>query len=207
MSLSHIYRMYTDYLGWHLDFTGPQMLLTQSLTSLAFQVHDGRRLAKGEKLEDPYLAEKAVKKLPSLPEVLSFVYFFPAFLAGPSHQFSDFRRLCDGSLFPNGKCPSTAGPTIWAFVRALMFAPAFYLVTLVPLEFVMTPVFRDWPVLKVSIVSAFCHPPASLIFKPAEMGLHDARSSHFSHALLLWLVSLRDGLCLVWCWLLGQWPL
>jgi hypothetical protein len=44
MSAAHLYRTYTDYLGYHLDFTGPQMLLTQSLTSLAFQLHDGRRL-------------------------------------------------------------------------------------------------------------------------------------------------------------------
>ncbi len=80
MSASHLYRVYTDYLGWHLDFTGapcglcvrcamfvrltglpkknragPQMLLTQSLTALAFQLHDGRRLAKGTEFVDNFM--------------------------------------------------------------------------------------------------------------------------------------------------------
>lgn len=55
MTASHIYRLYTDYLGWHLDFTGPQMLLTQSLSSLAYQLADHRRK---DKLEDEYLKDK-----------------------------------------------------------------------------------------------------------------------------------------------------
>ena len=145
MSASHIYRMYTDYLGWHLDFTGPQMLLTQSLTALAFQIHDGRRLARGQTLEEPYLVDKALRDLPSLWELLSFVYFFPAFLAGPSHQFADFRAVCDGSLFPHKKCPPSTFPSLLALARALLFAPAFYLVTLFPLPRVMLPSFSSMP--------------------------------------------------------------
>jgi len=40
-----------------------------------------------------------VSDLPGLYEYYSFVFFFPAFLAGPSHHFIDYHRLCDGSLF------------------------------------------------------------------------------------------------------------
>jgi len=128
MSGAHIYRMYTDYLGWHLDFTGPQMLLTQSLTALAYQLHDGRRLRKGEKLEEAYLEAKSMQDVPHLFDYYAFVYFFPAFLAGPSHQFKDFMHLCDGSLFPEKKCPPTVLPSLYATARALLFAPAFFLV-------------------------------------------------------------------------------
>jgi hypothetical protein len=41
MSLSHLYRVYVDYLGWSLDFTGPQMILTIKLSSFAYNVYDG----------------------------------------------------------------------------------------------------------------------------------------------------------------------
>lgn len=41
ISISHIYRMYTDYMGWTMDFTGPQMVLTIKLIMFAFDFHDG----------------------------------------------------------------------------------------------------------------------------------------------------------------------
>ncbi|KAM3570524.1 hypothetical protein VYU27_007424, partial [Nannochloropsis oceanica] len=41
MSVSHLYRLYVDYLGWSLDFTGPQMILTIKLSSFAYNVYDG----------------------------------------------------------------------------------------------------------------------------------------------------------------------
>jgi hypothetical protein len=41
MSVSHIYRLYVDYMGWTLDFTGPQMLLVIKLTSFAYNYYDG----------------------------------------------------------------------------------------------------------------------------------------------------------------------
>lgn len=40
LSVSHIYRTITDYMGWTLDFTGPQMIVTLKLISVAFNVHD-----------------------------------------------------------------------------------------------------------------------------------------------------------------------
>lgn len=41
LSGSHIYRIYVDYMGWSLDFTGPQMILVIKLTSFAFNYYDG----------------------------------------------------------------------------------------------------------------------------------------------------------------------
>jgi len=54
--ISHIYRMYVDYMGWTLDFTGIQMLLTMKHIMFAFDVYDGtlpesvcRYVATGDK--------------------------------------------------------------------------------------------------------------------------------------------------------------
>ena len=33
--------MYTDYMGWTVDFSGPQMVLTIKLITLAFDYRDG----------------------------------------------------------------------------------------------------------------------------------------------------------------------
>lgn len=40
--LGHLYRQYTDYLGWRLDFTTPQMIITLKLISFAYDVNDAR---------------------------------------------------------------------------------------------------------------------------------------------------------------------
>lgn len=98
-----------------------------------------KEIKAGLKLEEPYLAEKALMEIPSVLEYFSFVYFFPAFLAGPSHQFKDFRALCDGSLFPNGRTPPNLGAVLWGFARALFFAPSFFLVAYVPVSFLLQP--------------------------------------------------------------------
>jgi len=43
LSLSHIYRQITNYGGYELDYTGPQMVLVIKLTSFAYNVYDGTR--------------------------------------------------------------------------------------------------------------------------------------------------------------------
>eukprot|EP00640_Fibrocapsa_japonica_P001956 CAMPEP_0113937852 /NCGR_PEP_ID=MMETSP1339-20121228/4363_1 /TAXON_ID=94617 /ORGANISM="Fibrocapsa japonica" /LENGTH=540 /DNA_ID=CAMNT_0000940759 /DNA_START=158 /DNA_END=1780 /DNA_ORIENTATION=- /assembly_acc=CAM_ASM_000762 len=51
MSAAHLYRMYTDYMGWSLDFTGPQMVLTMKLSSFGFNLFDGKQgLAEEEEI-------------------------------------------------------------------------------------------------------------------------------------------------------------
>ena len=64
MTASHIYRLYVDYMGWTLDFTGPQMLLTIKLTSLAYSLYDGSvdadNLKKALASEDTKKGRRAV---------------------------------------------------------------------------------------------------------------------------------------------------
>lgn len=42
MSAAHLYRTLTDFGGYHLDFSGPLMILVQKLSFVAFAVHDGQ---------------------------------------------------------------------------------------------------------------------------------------------------------------------
>jgi len=104
LSISHIYRMYTDYMGWTMDFTGPQMLLTLKLTTFAFDYHDGQI----QRIKIPH-HDMALSKFPSLLEFYGFVYFFCGFLAGPAFNMKEYLDFIDGTLFkdaPKGKMPS-----------------------------------------------------------------------------------------------------
>lgn len=67
-SLSHIYRQYTDYMGWSMDFTGPQMVLTLKLVSIAFCYHDG---LPGSTPTDAQ-RKKALTTLPNLLEFYGY---------------------------------------------------------------------------------------------------------------------------------------
>lgn len=61
MTLSHLYRLYIDYLGWTLDFTGPQMMLTIKLTTLVFNLSDGQEFAVEFDKREAALNEKVAK--------------------------------------------------------------------------------------------------------------------------------------------------
>lgn len=60
MSLSHLYRLYVDYLGWSLDFTGPQMILTIKLSSFAYNAYDG--MVDADRLKDQAQSDNKYKK-------------------------------------------------------------------------------------------------------------------------------------------------
>ena len=78
---SHIYRLYTDYMGWTLDFTGPQMLLTLKLTSIGWNYFDG---TANKNVTEKQKAS-AITKLPTLLELYLFFpsSFFLCFLLSP----------------------------------------------------------------------------------------------------------------------------
>jgi hypothetical protein len=45
---SHLYRMWTDYLGWRVDVSVAQMILTAKLCQFAFNYADGQALKAGK---------------------------------------------------------------------------------------------------------------------------------------------------------------
>jgi hypothetical protein len=126
MCAGHLHRQYTNYLGWDLDFTGTQMVLTQKLYMIGFNLYDGELLAKGS---DDRAAKKcakfALKDAPSLLEFLGYTFCFSSLLAGPATEYSIHLGAITGSLFKTpdgkqGKVPSNIIPTLWPLFQSLL---------------------------------------------------------------------------------------
>ncbi|XP_043925053.1 lysophospholipid acyltransferase 1 isoform X2 [Protopterus annectens] len=95
LTLCQISRVYIfDYWLLSTDFSGPLMIITQKVTTLAFQVHDGI----GKKVEDLTAEQKqlAVKERPSFLEYLSYNLNFLSILAGPCSNFKDYIAFIEG---------------------------------------------------------------------------------------------------------------
>lgn len=130
--LGHLHRQYINYLGWDLDFTGTQMVLTQKLYMLAYNLYDGQVLAKGDEKSKAYKAAKkcesfAIHQLPSLIEYLGYVFCFSNLLSGPAFEFATYCHACDGTLLyksdnktPRGPIPSVVWPTLRPFLTSLV---------------------------------------------------------------------------------------
>jgi len=127
ITLGHLHRQYVNYLGWDMDFTGPQMVLTMKLYSLAFNLWDGEQLAKG----NPDRAGKkcaplAVPKLPGIIEFLGYTFCFSNVLAGPAYEYKVYQQACDGTHLydengkPRGKIPSQILPTLKPFLVSIV---------------------------------------------------------------------------------------
>ncbi|GMI34362.1 hypothetical protein TeGR_g1118, partial [Tetraparma gracilis] len=91
VTLGHLHRQYVNYLGWDLDFTGPHMVLTIKLYSLAWNLWDGEVLAKGNPGRNratEKCGQFALREMPSLLEFMGYTFCFSNVLAGPSYEFS-----------------------------------------------------------------------------------------------------------------------
>ncbi|CAM9628376.1 unnamed protein product [Ascophyllum nodosum] len=118
--VSHIYRMYVDYMGWSLDFTGPQMVLTIKLSSFAYNVWDGRKWAEiekdtGNKKKDRTLAARRKYALRTVPNVLEFygyIYCFSSILAGPAFEYTEYHSATSGKAFEKDGKPAPM-PSNW----------------------------------------------------------------------------------------------
>ena len=128
ITLGHLHRQYVNYLGWDLDFTGSQMVLTMKLYSMAFNLYDGELIAKGK----PDRAAKkcapfAIEKLPGLLEYLGYTFCFSNILAGPAFEYKIYEAAANGSLLytsdgkPRGKIPSAVWPTLKPFLVSLFY--------------------------------------------------------------------------------------
>ncbi|CAM9481653.1 unnamed protein product [Chrysoparadoxa australica] len=106
MCASHTYRMYVDYMGWSLDFTGPQMVLTMKLTAYAFNVYDGRMLETladtGNARTDKVKRRRrrcAVVESPGILAFLGYSLCFSTILAGPTFEFVVYESAVTGRAF------------------------------------------------------------------------------------------------------------
>ncbi|XP_053100844.1 lysophospholipid acyltransferase 1 isoform X2 [Hemicordylus capensis] len=95
LTLCHISRIYIFHYGiLTTDFSGPLMVVTQKITTLAFQVHDGI----GQKAEDLTTEQNqlAIKVRPSLLEYLSYQLNFMSIIAGPCSNYKDYIAFIEG---------------------------------------------------------------------------------------------------------------
>nr|XP_023670460.1 lysophospholipid acyltransferase 1 [Paramormyrops kingsleyae] len=76
------------------DFSGPLMILTQKITMLAFQVHDGMCGNPGELTAEQ--KRLAVPSKPCLVEYLSYNLNFLSVLVGPCSSYKDYVEFIEG---------------------------------------------------------------------------------------------------------------
>ncbi|KAF4087654.1 hypothetical protein AMELA_G00073170 [Ameiurus melas] len=76
------------------DFSGPLMMMVQKITTLAFQLHDG----KCHKQEELTAEQRrlAVITRPSLLEYLSYTLNFMSILVGPCSNYGDYTEFIEG---------------------------------------------------------------------------------------------------------------
>jgi lysophospholipid acyltransferase len=89
LSFLHIRRLFDDFVGWTIDDpTTIYMMSICKFSSLAFSYEDGGK--DESQLKNNHHKEYRIIEKPSLLEVLSFVYFYPTAIMGPSIEYKDF---------------------------------------------------------------------------------------------------------------------
>ncbi|XP_075682697.1 membrane-bound glycerophospholipid O-acyltransferase 1 isoform X1 [Rhinoderma darwinii] len=95
LTLCQINRVYIFNYGiLTTDFSGPLMIVTQKITTLAFQLHDGM-------CQNPHLLSKeqlknSIKGKPTFLEYISYHLNFMSILAGPCSNFNDYVEFIEG---------------------------------------------------------------------------------------------------------------
>ncbi|XP_049850748.1 uncharacterized protein LOC126323792 isoform X1 [Schistocerca gregaria] len=113
LMLCHTYRMYVDYLGWSIDFTGTQMLLTIKFVMYAFDYQDMKTHAFKLEPSSParkqllsYMQHNRLLRKPSLLEYFSYMFWYSNILAGPTLPPRVHFEFVELSMFPNKKVPA-----------------------------------------------------------------------------------------------------
>jgi hypothetical protein len=121
LTAGHLHRQYINYLGWDLDFTGCQMVLTMKLYMIAYNLYDGELLAQGK---DDRAAKKcatfALKTAPTLLEFLGYTFCFSSLLAGPATEYSVYLGAINGTIFKKADGTSKTPNNVVATVKPLI---------------------------------------------------------------------------------------
>lgn len=95
LTVCQVIRVYIFNYGiLSTDFSGPLMTVTQKLTILAFQLHDG--MCKEPDKLNPDQKLLAVKQRPSLISYLSYNLNFLSVLVGPCSDYKDYVNFIEG---------------------------------------------------------------------------------------------------------------
>ena len=130
----HLHNQYMNYMSWNLDFTGPQMVLTLKLYSLAYNLYDGWVMESCERGvgEVPRGTRRckgvALRECPTPVEFFGYVFCFSNVLAGPGFEFKGYRDAVTGKNLERGgvrEGPSRLGPVVVPLLVSL-YAMVFY---------------------------------------------------------------------------------
>ncbi|TDH67510.1 hypothetical protein CCR75_002307 [Bremia lactucae] len=186
ISSSHIYRLYVDYMGWTLDFTGPQMLLVLKLTSFAYNYYDGvvdqtfqnkgSHLSADKKRVYASRQKLAIYEIPTPLEFFGYVYSFTTFLAGPAFEIREYLDVTSGRKFQlNGKMKQPSS-VLAAFSKLVvgsclmaafaMYAPMYPLSNLHDPQIAALPLFAQMRELYITLI--FCKVKYYSAWKVAE---------------------------------------
>lgn len=106
LAFNHIHlQFFNDYDTSKIDISGAQMVLCMKLTGFAWNVYDGYR--PQEELSSLQKA-KAIREHPSLLNFVSYAFFYPSLLTGPSFEYRDYEQWLNNEMFndlPESKKP------------------------------------------------------------------------------------------------------
>ncbi|XP_064481115.1 lysophospholipid acyltransferase 6-like [Ornithodoros turicata] len=97
LSAIHVLRQAYDYGGYHLDVTGPLMVATQKVTSLAFNLHDG--LLPTTAALHPEQRRQLVRKIPTMLEYYGYVLHYHTLMCGPLVFYNDYMDFIRGDQY------------------------------------------------------------------------------------------------------------
>mmetsp|Transcript_8660 Transcript_8660/g.36105 ORF Transcript_8660/g.36105 Transcript_8660/m.36105 type:complete len:500 (-) Transcript_8660:29-1528(-) len=108
MATSHLYRQYVDYLGWTVDFTTTQMVITLKMIALGCNAQDGHTKDKSSLSSRQKSLALGPGELPSLLEYYSYMHFWCTVLPGPFFEYKQYISFIDRSMFKetNGEIPA-----------------------------------------------------------------------------------------------------
>lgn len=130
--------MVVDYGGWTIDFTTPQLLVTQKMMNIAFALYDSSR--DPATLTDEQKQRK-LDKPPTVSEFYGYVFCLHTLLAGPATDYNDYLTWIDGTKL-SGKKANVVFPVVKKILGAVLCAICF--VVLLPNLPVEKHGVKDW---------------------------------------------------------------
>eukprot|EP00823_Brevimastigomonas_motovehiculus_P004304 TRINITY_DN280_c0_g1_i1.p1 TRINITY_DN280_c0_g1~~TRINITY_DN280_c0_g1_i1.p1 ORF type:complete len:523 (-),score=79.14 TRINITY_DN280_c0_g1_i1:99-1667(-) len=149
LTASHVYRVWTDYMGWTLDYTTSQMCFTVKMVTFAYTVADGIKMKMGKPIRTPPAKREGDKEkekekekekgkeedrlevfmrprvveMPNLLQYLSYMFCYLGVLSGPCFEIREYLEFTDLTMFKKvglDRIPSTVAPCLERSGRTLI---------------------------------------------------------------------------------------
>lgn len=71
------------------------MIITIKLSSYGFNVLDGRQMTNKKKVLTSHTQQMKIEQYPTLLQYFGWLFYFAGFLAGPTCEYMDYKRLVE----------------------------------------------------------------------------------------------------------------